>query len=251
MIIVSFGCLALLYATGVLLALVAGRKEAGKPTGELHTPRWAFRALTAQIVLLLLTAPGLYSIVCGEAMASWTVIIGLALYSFPAVLSVIYYLSVLGDWLGSAFFGDNAPALPGAESADLDKARAAVARQDLPGGIALAEEYLRTHPDHLEAVHFLAVLEFKSKSYARCADLARRALALDAAVRLTNTGLIEEGRADLLALLADALERAGRPQDAAAELEQALDSLRVQRFRKSLAERAARLRGTAPKGSDS
>ena len=43
-------------------------------------------------------------------------------------------------------------------------------------------------------------------------------------------------------LLADALERAGRPADAATELEKELPMLRVERYRRTLGERAQGLR---------
>jgi hypothetical protein len=244
----SYAFLALFCAVAVLLGLVAWRKEAGKQTFDLEKPKSAWRMLWVLGLLLALSSPAVYDTTdmdSAQGSMGMTILFVLIVLGFPAVCIAFYYVSVLGNWFGEAVYGDDSPPPPGAEAAELDRARAAAARHDLPEAIRLTEEQLRIQPDNLEALHYLAVLLFRNGNYDRCAEVTRQALARDAAARATNTGLIEEGRADLLTLLADALERAGRAEEAATVLEKALPSLTVERFRRTLAERAERLRGNA------
>lgn len=242
MLTFSFACLVLFYAVSVLLFMLALRREAGKAVGDWYTVRGAVRALIIQLVLLVMSSLAMFSMARGQNMGSWTILIGLAVFTIPAAGSAYYYVSVFGDRVGNELFGTDAAPPPGAENPELDRARAAAARNDLAGAISLTEEYLAGHPDSLDALHYLAVLRLKSREYDRSADAARRALSVDAAIRATGTGHIEEVRADLLSLLADALERSGRAAEAAEVLEKSLGSLTVERYRRTLGERAARLR---------
>jgi hypothetical protein len=240
MLAFSYICFGLFCGASLLLGLVAMRKEAGKPTFDLEKPRAAWHMLWVLGLLLLLSSPAVCDTTGMEL--PYIILLVIVVMAVPAVCIAFYYVSVLGNWFGEAVYGDDSPPPPGAEPAELDRARAAAARHDLPEAIRLTEEQLRAQPDNLEALHYLAVLLFKTGAYDRSAEVARQALSRDSAVRATNTGLIEEGRAELLTLLADALERAGRAEEAAVVLEKALPSLTVERFRRTLAERAERLR---------
>lgn len=53
---------------------------------------------------------------------------------------------------------------------------------------------------------------------------------------------MEEGRVDLVTLLADVLERAGKRSEAAEAVEREAGKMSVERYRRVLSERAARLR---------
>ena len=162
--------------------------------------------------------------------------------SLPILSATYYYVSVFGGVLGRSVYAPDAT-LPGTEIPELDQARALVHRGDLQGAAARAEEFLAGHPENIDALRFLADIELRRENFDRSAGLCRRALAADAEIRATRTGLAEEERVRLLSLLADAFERGGRGEEAAEAIEENLELLTTERFRRTLSERAARLRG--------
>ena len=239
MIYFSYFCLALFLGSGVLLGLAAFRANSGEGILGLDSARGALTALGGQLLLAGLSLPAISQCIGGSA--AFAILFGIIILGGPATLSTYYYITVLGGALGRSVYTPEAN-LPGTETAEIDRARALAARGSPDEAVALVELFLEKQPDNIEALTFLAGLELNRERFKRSAELCRRALEADAAVRATNTGLAEEGRADLITLLADALERTGSRAQAAGAIEKQLETLTVERYRKTLAERAARLR---------
>ncbi len=234
-------CLILFIATCVLLGCVGMRISGGGNTFGFDSAKRGAQVLLAQTALLLFSAPAVHNITGGRFAFSLIILFVIFVLGLPILMAVYYYVAVFGGFLGRSVYAPNTP-LPGTEIPELDRARALVHRGDLEGAAALAGEFLAGHPESIDALRFLADIELRRENFDRAAALCRRALAADAEIRATRTGLAEEERVRLLSLLADAFERGGRGEEAAEAIEENLELLTTERFRKTLSQRAARLR---------
>jgi hypothetical protein len=239
---VSYCCLAAFMISCILLALLAHRIANGKPCWNADGIRAAFLALLGQSVLLILSLPAVYDTVSGQFAASMVILFVIVVLGFPILCATYYYVTVLGGWLGRGLHSPQTP-LPGTEIPELDQAMALLRKHDADGAARLVGEFLERRPTDRQALRFATELELGRGDPGRAASFCRRALAADAKIRATRTGLVEEERVRLLSLLADALEADGRAAEAAGALEAGLAGLGTERFRKNLAERARRLRG--------
>ncbi len=246
MIAASWACLVLFIASCLLLGAAGIRISGGRETFGFDSPKRGAQALLVQTALLLLSSFAVYSVVGGEYAVSLTILFVVFVLGVPLALATCYYVAVFGGFLGRSIYAPDVM-LPGTEIPELDRARALVHRGDLEGAAARAGEFLAGHPANIDALRFLAGLELRRGNFDRAAGLCRRALQADAEVRATRTGLAEEERVRLLALLADAFERGGRGAEAAEAIEENLSLLTTERFRRTLSERAARLRGEGDK----
>ncbi len=243
MIAFSYVSLVLFMASCLLLGLLSGRVSAGKPTFGAEKIRFAVSAFLVQLFLFLTSTPAVYQNVGGRFMYSMVILFTVFVLGVPAIFASRYYVMVFGNWVGRSVYMPDVQ-LPGTEIPETDRARALAVRGDLDGAAGLLSEFVERNPESLPALHLLASFQLRRGKFAEATELCRRALEADAAIRATKTGLVEEGRVDLVALLSDALERAGRRAEAADAVEREAEKLSTDRFRRILSERAARLRAT-------
>jgi tetratricopeptide (TPR) repeat protein len=241
LIAASYVFLVLFMASCIFLGLLATRINAGKPTFGAEKIRFTICAFLTQLFLFVLSTPAVYHNTGGRLMFSMVILFAIFVLGVPAALASYYYVTFIGGWFARSIYMPDVK-LPGTEIPETDHARGLAVRGDLDGAAALLAEFLEKKPDSLPGLQLLASLQLRREKFAEATDLCRRALEADAAIRATKTGLVEESRVDLVTLLADALERAGRRTEAAEAVEREAQSLKGDHYRRILAQRAARLR---------